>query len=149
MAALFADANLALHRLPSDYYEGVEGLSPTTRDFGLETTSLPVHENVRGLSQKMRDGFVVTNKTPISDIIENLGFPNDSEHREHLNKTLSTIPDGEERFIQSVKNIAHEASGIEEDYDRPKTVHANVKREGRMPPIWRAGPMDAARRRRG
>ncbi len=117
MAALFADANLALHHLPSEYYEGVEGLSPTTRDFGIEKTSLPVHENVRGLSQKMRDGFIVTNKTSIDDFIEDLGFPNDSEHREHLNKTLSTIPDGEERFIQSVKNIAHEASGIEEDYD--------------------------------
>lgn len=117
MAALFADANLALHHLPSKYYEGVEGLSPNTRDYGIEKTSTPIHENVRGLSQKMRDGFVVTNKTPISDIIENLGFPNDSEHREHLNKTLSTIPDGEERFIQSVKNITHEASGIEGDYD--------------------------------
>lgn len=27
---------------------------------------------------------------------------------------------------------------IDEDYDRPKAVHANVKREGRTPQIWRA-----------
>ena len=122
VARLFADANTALKVLPPEYYEELGISHPTTIDWGFSKEEIPLDPKLHSLGSFIKQaGIPVHSKTDAHKIAEQLGFPLDKEHLDHIRKTLGTIPEGEGRFLMSQKQML--SSLLDDDYDRDLDEH--------------------------
>jgi len=122
VARLFADANTALKVLPPEYYEELGIPHPTTIDWGFSKEEMPLDSKLHSLGSFIKQaGIPVHSKTDVKEIAEQLGFPLDKEHLDHIKKSLGTIPEGEGRFLMSNKQIL--SNLFNEEYDRDIDEH--------------------------
>lgn len=122
VARLFADANMALKVLPPKYYEELGIPHPTTIDWGFSKEEVPLDPKLHSLGSFIKQaGIPVHSETDVKEVAEQLGFPLDKEHLDHIRKTLGTIPEGEGRFLMSQKQML--SSLLDDDYDRDLDEH--------------------------
>ena len=122
VARLFADANTALKVLPPEYYEELGISHPTTIDWGFSKEEIPLDSKLHGLGSFIKQaGIPVHSETDAKEIAEQLGFPLDKEHLDHIKKSLGTIPEGEGRFLMSNKQIL--SNLFNKEYDRDIDEH--------------------------
>ncbi len=103
---LFHDANKSLHVLPPDYWEGV-GVRPMTADYMISKqmqTAEPIYSQLRErLTQG--GGIPVTSRSNPSELAEQLGFPLDDAHIQHVRSYIESIPQDRVQIVQSNHNL--------------------------------------------
>ncbi len=106
---LFHDANKSLHVLPSEYWEGV-GVRPMTADYMISQQMQKAEPIYSRLRERLTQGggIPVTSRSDPSELAEQLGFPLDDAHIQHVRSYIESIPDGRIQFIQSNHNLIKE-----------------------------------------